>query len=145
MHIQIINGPNLNLLGTRQPELYGAVSFEAYLPQLQERFPEHRISYFQSNHEGQLIDKIQELIDGGADGLVLNPAAYGHTSIAIADALAMLSVPVIEVHISNIYERESFRHHTYTAAIAREVIAGMGMKGYEVAVEKLLQLFDVRR
>lgn len=145
MHIQIINGPNLNLLGTREPEIYGAISFEVYLAQLREQFPEHKISYFQSNHEGQLIDKVQDMLNGNIHGLIMNPAAYGHTSIAIADALSMLHIPVIEVHISNIYEREVFRHHTYTAAIAREVIVGKGMEGYKIAMEKMMRLFDADR
>ncbi len=140
MRIQIINGPNLNLLGKRQPEIYGSLSFEDYLDELRSLFSEHEISYFQSNHEGAIIDAIQELMAGGTDALIINPAAYGHTSIAIADALAMLNIPIIEVHISNIYERESFRHHTYSSSAATATIVGKGLEGYRLAIEKLITL-----
>ncbi|HLU18047.1 MAG TPA: type II 3-dehydroquinate dehydratase [Edaphocola sp.] len=137
--IQIINGPNLNMLGKRQPEIYGSRSFEDFLNELRTDFPQLQLSYFQSNHEGAIIDKIQELMQD-CDGLIINPAAYGHTSIAIADALAMLAIPIIEVHISDIYEREPFRHHTFTAAYARKQFVGHGLGGYRLAVEALLAL-----
>lgn len=138
MRIKIINGPNLNLLGRRQPEIYGSLSFEAYLATLQATFGGHELSYFQSNHEGAIIDTIQELMDDTFDGLVINPAAYTHTSIAIADALAMLSIPVVEVHISNIYERESFRQHSFVHPLAAVTIVGKGLEGYKMAIEFLL-------
>lgn len=138
MKIKIINGPNLNLLGTRQPEIYGHIRFEDFLQSLRLDFPDVELTYFQSNHEGSLIDEIQGMI-AGYDALVLNPAAYGHTSIALADALACLSIPVIEVHISDIYQRESYRHHTYTAAYALEMITGRGLEGYKDAITLLLE------
>lgn len=138
MRIKIINGPNLNLLGRRQPEIYGSLSFEAYLATLKSTFSAHEFSYFQSNHEGAIIDEIQELLEGTFDGLVINPAAYTHTSIAIADALAMLSIPVVEVHISNIYEREPFRQLSFVQALAALSIVGEGLEGYKMAVEFLL-------
>ncbi|MNS12314.1 3-dehydroquinate dehydratase [compost metagenome] len=138
MKIKIINGPNLNMLGTRQPPIYGTVRFEDYLLQLKAAFPPVVLSYFQSNHEGALIDEIQSLTEGEYDALILNPAAYGHTSIAIADALACLSIPIIEVHISDISKRESFRHHTYTAAHALHMITGKGLDGYKEAINLLL-------
>ncbi|WP_129021549.1 type II 3-dehydroquinate dehydratase [Edaphocola flava] len=138
MKIKIINGPNLNMLGTRQPHIYGNVRFEDYLLQLEADFKPVVLSYFQSNHEGALIDEIQSLTEGGYDALILNPAAYGHTSIAIADALACLSIPIIEVHISDISKRESFRHHTYTAVHALHMITGKGLDGYKEAINLLL-------
>jgi 3-dehydroquinate dehydratase-2 len=138
MKIKIINGPNLNMLGTRQPHIYGNVRFEDYLLQLEADFKPVVLSYFQSNHEGALIDEIQSLTEGGYDALILNPAAYGHTSIAIADALACLSIPIIEVHISDIYKREPFRHHTYTAVHALHMITGKGLDGYKEAINLLL-------
>lgn len=134
MKIKIINGPNLNLLGTRQPHIYGSLRFEEYLQQLRAEFSGVEITYFQSNHEGALIDEIQSMIDSDYAALVLNPAAYGHTSIALADALACLSIPVIEVHISDISQRESYRHHTYTSAYAQHMIAGKGLDGYREAI-----------
>lgn len=140
MRIKIINGPNLNMLGKRQPELYGSLSFEAYFAGLQAMFGGHELSYFQSNHEGAIIDAIQEMMAGAYDGLVINPAAYTHTSIAIADALAMLTIPVVEVHISNIYEREAFRQHSFVRAIAAETIVGKGLDGYKMAIDFLLAL-----
>ncbi|RQO31022.1 3-dehydroquinate dehydratase [Taibaiella sp. KBW10] len=138
MKIKIMNGPNLNLLGTRQPELYGSTRFEDYFATLSAHFPEVTLSYFQSNHEGALIDELQLMI-GQYDGLILNPAAYGHTSIALADALACLDMPIIEVHISDIYQREAYRQHTYTAAYAQHMITGKGLEGYKEAIEKLLR------
>ncbi|WP_299284174.1 type II 3-dehydroquinate dehydratase, partial [uncultured Mucilaginibacter sp.] len=112
MKIQIINGPNLNLLGLREPEVYGHTSFTDYFLELQQRFPEIEFSYFQSNKEGELIDKIQE-VGFDYDGIVLNAGGYTHTSIALGDAIAAIKTPVVEVHISNVHQRETFRHHSY--------------------------------
>lgn len=133
MKILILNGPNLNLLGKREPEIYGTVSFEAYLPQLRERFPQHEISYFQSNHEGVLIDQLQAT-EGQYNAVVMNPGAYAHTSIAIADCIRAISVPVVEVHISDITKREPYRRHSYTAEACLKCISGIGLKGYDEAI-----------
>ena len=114
MKILILNGPNLNLIGKREPEIYGNMSFEEYIPKLIEAFPQHEISYFQSNHEGVLIDTLQEA-DGQYDAVVLNPGGYAHTSIALADCIRAISIPVVEVHISDISQRESYRRHSFTA------------------------------
>ena len=141
MKIKIVNGPNLNLLGRRQHEIYGSQPFEAYFQQLVASFPDVELTYFQSNHEGAIIDCLQEMLDG-YDGLILNPAAYGHTSIAIADTLAMLVIPIVEVHISNIYEREAFRHRTYTSSFALESIIGKGIAGYKIALDMLLKKME---
>jgi 3-dehydroquinate dehydratase-2 len=135
--ILIINGPNLNLLGVREKSIYGKQDFESYFQKLVERYPQIRLSYFQSNHEGQLIDKIHE-VGFDFDGIILNAGAYTHTSIALADAIAAVNTPVIEVHISNVHARESFRHHSFLAASCVGVIAGFGLKGYELALEALL-------
>lgn len=135
--ILILNGPNLNLLGTREPELYGKVSFDDYLPHLKALFPESRLDYFQSNHEGVLIDKLQEA-DGVYDGIVMNPGAYAHTSIAIADCLRAIHVPVVEVHLTDIRQREAYRHHSFTAEACRDCIMGKGLEGYALAMEELL-------
>ncbi|WP_118952790.1 type II 3-dehydroquinate dehydratase [Taibaiella helva] len=137
MHLTIINGPNLNLLGTREPEIYGSRSFESFLEELKTRFPAVRFDYFQSNGEGALIDRIQACM-GRTDGIIFNGAGYTHTSIAIADALAAAAVPTVEVHISNIHARESFRQHSYTGAKAIGVITGLGLEGYALAVQYLL-------
>ena len=136
MNILILNGPNLNLLGKREPEIYGNVSFEAYLPQLRERFPQHTLTYFKSNHEGILIDKMQEA-DGQYDAVVMKPGAYAHTSIAIADCIRAISIPVIEVHISDISKREPYRRHSFTAEACVKCISGLGMEGYAKAIETL--------
>ncbi len=133
MKIIIINGPNLNLLGTREPHIYGRQSFEEYFAQLQGEYPHLTLHYFQSNHEGALIDKLHE-VGFTYDGIVLNAGAYTHTSIALADAIAAIRTPVIELHISNVFEREEFRHHSYLSANCRGLIAGLGMKGYELAI-----------
>ncbi|UEG55065.1 type II 3-dehydroquinate dehydratase [Mucilaginibacter daejeonensis] len=138
MKIQIINGPNLNLLGVREPSIYGDQSFEEYFKTLQQRYPEHTFSYFQSNKEGELIDKLHE-VGFDHDGIVLNAGAYTHTSIAIADAIAAINTPVIEVHLSNVHKRETFRHHSMLAANCIGVIAGFGMDSYRLAVEHLIQ------
>lgn len=136
MKIAIINGPNLNLLGTREPELYGNQSFEQYLTELRQLFPLTDFEYFQSNVEGELITKIQQ-VGFSVDGIILNAAAYTHTSVGIGDAVAAINAPVIEVHISNVYSRERFRHESYIAPHAKGVIAGLGLKGYELAARAL--------
>jgi 3-dehydroquinate dehydratase-2 len=134
MHITIINGPNLNLLGNREPEIYGSQSFEAYFLQLQQRFPDVQLAYFQSNHEGALIDKLQSS-DVLSDGIILNAAGYTHTSVALADTIRAIRTKVIEVHISNIHAREGFRQHSFTGAHAAGVITGLGLEGYALAVQ----------
>ena len=139
MKIQIINGPNLNLLGVREPGIYGDSSFESYLPQLRAKFPDVEIEYFQSNCEGALIDKLQE-VGFTYDGVVLNAGAYTHTSIALYDCVRALQCPVVEVHISNVHQREAFRHHSYIASACVGVICGFGLKSYELAVEGLMNL-----
>lgn len=136
MNLLIINGPNLNLLGKREPEIYGKLSFEEYLLQLRERFPQHQIAYFQSNHEGVLIDTLQEA-DGKYDGVVMNPGAYAHTSIALADCIRAISIPVVEVHISDISKREPFRRHSFTAEACVKSFMGLDMEGYAKAIEYL--------
>lgn len=136
MKIQIINGPNLNLLGVREKSIYGDSSFDSYFTTLQQRYPEHELLYFQSNKEGELIDKLHE-VGFNFDGVILNAGAYTHTSIAIADAIAGINAPVIEVHISNVYKRESFRHKSMLAANCVGVIAGFGLNSYRLAVEHL--------
>ncbi len=134
MKIQIINGPNLNLLGVREKSIYGDSSFETYLVELRKRYPEIEIDYYQSNVEGEIINKLHE-IGFSYDGIVLNAGAYTHTSVAIADAIAGIKTAVIEVHISNVYKREEFRHHSMLAASCKGVIAGFGMDSYRLAVE----------
>ncbi len=133
MDIIIINGPNLNLLGTREPEIYGGQRFEDYFLELQKTFPDISLHYFQSNAEGKLIDKLHG-IGFSFDGVVLNAGAYTHTSIAMADAIAAIKTPVIEVHISNVYAREAFRHHSYLSANCAGCIVGLGITGYELAI-----------
>lgn len=139
MNIQIINGPNLNLLGRREPEVYGHCSFDTYLDQLRQRYPEHRIDYFQSNSEGALIDKLHQ-VGFDADGIVLNAGAYTHTSVALHDALRAITAPTIEVHISNVHTREEFRHHSLISAACKGVICGFGLDSYRLAIEALLAL-----
>ena len=140
MKIQIINGPNLNLLGQREPGIYGSASFESYLQQLRERYASVAIDYFQSNHEGMLIDKMQEVgFFNPCQGIVLNAGAYTHTSVALQDCIRSLRVPVIEVHISNVHQREEFRHHSMISAACKGVICGFGLDSYRLAVEALLQ------
>ena len=133
MKIQIINGPNLNLLGKREPEVYGSKSFEEYLAELKAKYPNIEISYFQSNHEGTIIDKIHE-VGFEVEGIVLNAGAYTHTSIAIADAVSAIKSPVVEVHISNIHKREAFRRHSYIGGVSKGVIVGFGLQSYELAI-----------
>ena len=137
MKISIINGPNLNLLGTREPEIYGNLSFPEYFTTLQIKFPSIEFTYFQSNIEGVLINKVQEL-GFSFDGIILNAAAYTHTSIGIGDAVKAITTPVIEVHISNTFSRENFRHQSYISGNAKGVILGFGLKSYELAVQSFL-------
>jgi 3-dehydroquinate dehydratase-2 len=137
MKIQIINGPNLNLLGVREKSIYGSNSFDTYLDELRKRYPDVEIEYYQSNVEGELINKLHE-IGFSYDGVVLNAGAYTHTSVAIADAIAAINTPVIEVHISNVYKREEFRHHSMLAASCKGVIAGFGLDSYRLGIENLL-------
>jgi len=137
MNIQIINGPNLNLLGVREKSIYGDTSFETYLDTLRKRYANITINYYQSNVEGEIINKLHE-IGFSYDGIVLNAGAYTHTSIAIADAIAAINTPVIEVHISNVHKREEFRHRSMLAASCRGVIAGFGMDSYRLAIENLM-------
>ncbi|MBO1363050.1 type II 3-dehydroquinate dehydratase [Prevotella sp. A2931] len=139
MKIQIINGPNLNLLGVREPDVYGNNSFESYLPQLRRKFPDVEIEYFQSNSEGALIDKLQE-VGFTHDGVVLNAGAYTHTSVALHDCIRSLKCPVVEVHISNVHRREEFRHHSFISSACLGVICGFGLKSYELAVEGIRNL-----
>ena len=135
--ILILNGPNLNLLGRREPEIYGSVSFETYLQSLKAEFPEIQLDYCQSNHEGVLIDKLQEA-DGVYDGVVMNPGGYAHTSIALADCIRAINVPVVEVHISDINKREPYRQYSFTAEASKDCIKGKGLEGYALAVRELL-------
>ncbi len=134
MNLLIINGPNLNLLGKREPSIYGSQTFEEYFESLKAAYPQVNLHYFQSNHEGALIDKIHE-VGFTFEGIIINAGAYTHTSIAIADAIGAITTPVIEVHISNIHAREAFRHHSYLGAKCVGSIVGLGLKGYRLAVE----------
>lgn len=133
MKIAIINGPNLNLLGTREPDLYGSQTFEQYLVSLERQYPNVSFSYFQSNIEGELVGELQR-VGFDHDGIVLNPAAYTHTSVAIGDAIAAIRTPVIEVHISNVHAREEFRRISHVSAKCKGTIAGLGLRGYALAV-----------
>ena len=137
MNIWIINGPNLNLLGVREPGIYGSKDFDTYLKELRERYPNVEINYFQSNLEGVIIDKLHE-IGFTANGIILNGGAYTHTSVAIADAISAISTPVVEVHISNTAKRESFRHTSYLTPVCRGVIMGFGFDSYELALKSVL-------
>ena len=137
MKIIIINGPNLNLLGRREPEIYGAHSFDDYFKELQNKFSDVDLSYFQSNIEGEIIDKLHE-VGFSYDGVILNAAAYTHTSVGIGDAVKAIETPVVEVHISNVHAREEFRHQSFIAANARGVIVGFGLKSYDLAIESFL-------
>jgi len=137
MKLIIINGPNLNLLGKREPEVYGKETFDSYLSQLKTTFPQITLDYYQSNIEGELIDKLQE-VGFSYDGIILNAAAYTHTSIGIGDAVKAISTPVIEVHISNTFSRESFRHQSFISTNAKGIIIGFGLKSYELAIASFL-------
>lgn len=135
--ILILNGPNLNLLGKREPGVYGNESFEDYFSKLKDLFPELDLHYYQSNHEGALIDKIHE-VGFSFDGIIINAGGYTHTSVALADALSAVTTPAVEVHISNIHARESFRHHSYLTSRCKGMICGLGLKGYELAIRYLM-------
>lgn len=138
MKVSIINGPNLNLLGKREPELYGAVSFDDFLRSLQERFPNITIEYYQSNVEGELINEIQRA-GFSSDGIILNPGGYTHTSVAIGDAVAAIKAPVVEVHISNVHAREEFRRQSFVSPKAVGTICGLGLEGYSLALQWLMR------
>ena len=138
MKIQIINGPNLNLLGLREPSIYGSEGFESYISQLRDLYSILEIDYYQSNVEGELINKLHE-VGFTYDGIIINAGGYTHTSVAIADAIAAIKTPVIEVHISNIYAREEFRHVSLTGKNCKGVLTGFGLDGYRLAIESLLK------
>lgn len=133
----IINGPNLNLLGTREPELYGSLSFTEFLDKLSGKYPDISLEHYQSNVEGELIDKLQE-VGFSYDGIILNAAAYTHTSVGIGDAVKAITTPVVEVHISNTFSREKFRHKSYVSPHAKGVILGFGLQSYELAIQSFL-------
>lgn len=137
MKLLIINGPNLNLLGKREPEVYGTQTFEDFFQTLQSKFPTIELNYFQSNIEGELVSKIQE-VGFTIDGIILNAAAYTHTSVAIGDAVKAIATPVVEVHISNTFSREEFRHQSYISAHAKGVILGFGLQSYDLAIQSFL-------
>jgi 3-dehydroquinate dehydratase-2 len=137
MKIQIINGPNLNLLGTREPGVYGSKSFEQYYAELEAQFPEIALSYYQSNVEGELINKLHET-GFDFDGIIINAGGYTHTSVALADAIAAITTPVVEVHVSNIYAREEYRHVSLTGKNCKGVLTGFGLDGYRLAIQSFL-------
>lgn len=137
MKLLIINGPNLNLLGKREPTIYGNETFDMYFDKLQQKFQHLELHYFQSNIEGEIIDKLHE-VGFHFDGIILNAAAYTHTSVGIGDAVKAIETPVVEVHISNIHAREEFRHHSFIAPNARGVLFGFGLKGYDLAIQSFL-------
>ena len=137
MKLIIINGPNLNLLGKREPDVYGSESFESYFTLLEQKYPDISLEYYQSNIEGEIITKIQET-GYSHNGIILNAGAYTHTSIGIADAIKAVTAPVVEVHISNTFSRETFRHQSYISPVAKGVIIGFGLKGYDLALQSLI-------
>jgi 3-dehydroquinate dehydratase-2 len=137
MKLMIINGPNLNLLGKREPEVYGSTTFEDYFGELQKKFPQVELTYFQSNIEGELIGKIQE-VGFDYDGIILNAAAYTHTSVGIGDAVKAVETPVVEVHISNTHKREEYRHVSFISPGAKGVILGFGLQSYDLAIQSFL-------
>lgn len=137
MKIAIINGPNLNLTGIREPDTYGKTGFDVFIPALRKEFPEHEIVYFQSNVEGEIINFLQQA-GFSSDGIILNAGAYTHTSVAIGDAVKAISAPVVEVHMSNVWAREEFRQRSYISTAARGVIAGFGLGSYRLALLSLL-------
>lgn len=137
MRIEIVNGPNLNLTGVRQPEIYGTVTMEQMVARLRARFPEVEIGYYQSNVEGELINRLHE-VGFKADGIVLNAGGYSHTSVALHDAVAAITTPVVEVHISNIFAREEYRRHSMLSDVCRGMVCGLGLEGYRFAVESFL-------
>ena len=134
MKILILNGPNLNLLGKREPEIYGSASFEEYFVSLKKKFADLELDYFQSNHEGALIDKLHE-VGFSYDGIVLNAGAYTHTSVGLADAIKGIETPVVEVHISNVHQREEFRHKSYLSPVCKGVVLGFGLKSYDLGID----------
>tara|TARA_Y100000766_G_C18692722_1_gene500253 strand:+ start:143 stop:559 length:417 start_codon:yes stop_codon:yes gene_type:complete len=138
MKILIINGPNLNLLGKREPDVYGSTTFEEYFEKLKGNLKKIKLEYFQSNVEGELIDKIHE-VGFSYDGIVINAGAYTHTSVALRDAIASIESPVIEVHISNTHQREEFRHHSYISPVCKGIILGFGLDSYRLAIESFLK------
>lgn len=138
MKIAVLNGPNLDRLGKREPEIYGSTTLSDLEKSLREKFPKVDFDFFQSNSEGGLVDKISALADEKCDGIVFNPAAYSHTSVALRDALSGAGIKTVEVHISNIHQREAFRHHSHTACVSHAVITGMGLSGYQYAVDFLV-------
>ncbi|MEM1136865.1 MAG: type II 3-dehydroquinate dehydratase [Bacteroidota bacterium] len=144
MAIHIVNGPNLNLLGKREPHIYGSQTFEDFFKILAKEFKEVGLKYFQSNSEGSLLDHIHK-IGFESEGIILNAGAYTHSSIALGDAVAAISSPLIEVHISNVYKREAFRHHSYISAHANGIIVGMGLNGYRLAVQHLIALQQTQK
>jgi 3-dehydroquinate dehydratase-2 len=137
MHIEIINGPNLNLTGVREPEVYGSTTMEEYIASLRKQFPDVEISYYQSNVEGELIDRIQQ-VGFRYDGLIVNLGGYSHTSVALRDALLAVPAPKIEVHLSNIFAREEYRHHSLITSACRGMVCGLGLLGYELAIRAML-------
>ena len=134
MKLLIINGPNLGNIGRREPEIYGHEDFEPFFDSLKKEFPEHEIHYFQSHHEGEIVEKIHSAKDENYDGLILNAGAYSHTSYSIRDAVAAINIPVVMAHISNVYARENFRHENVIAAKCKGVVTGFGLRSYELAV-----------
>ncbi len=139
MKLLILNGPNLNLLGKREPEIYGTMTFEQYFEDIKKQFSDVQLSYYQSNHEGDLVDKLHE-VGFSYDGVVLNAGAYTHTSVALADAVAGIKTPVIEVHISQVFAREAFRHHSYIAPQCKASISGFGLDSYRLAILGLIKM-----
>lgn len=135
--IIIVNGPNLNLLGIREPEVYGNRTFEDYFQELKQQYPQIALEYYQSNVEGELINKLQEA-GFSYDGIILNAGGYSHTSVAIHDAIAAITTPVVEVHISNIYAREEYRHHSLLSSACKGIICGLGLQGYNLAIQSLI-------
>lgn len=146
MYIQIIHGPNLNLLGKREPEHYGVQTLDDinHALALRAQKLDVKVDFFQSNHEGHLVDALHRAADAGADGIIINPAAYTHTSVALRDAVSAIQVPVVEVHLSNIHARETFRHHSYLAPVAIAQLCGFGAHGYILALEGLIQYLHSR-
>lgn len=138
MKILILNGPNLNLVGTREPEVYGDLSFEESFEELKEAYFDVELTYFQSNHEGDLIDKIQQASKSNMDGIILNAGGFTHTSVALRDAISSVKIAVVEVHISNIYAREEFRQKSLISAVCKGVISGFGLEGYALALDSFL-------
>ena len=136
-HILIVNGPNLNLLGVREPQVYGNRTFEDYFLELKRQYPNIALEYYQSNVEGELINKLQE-VGFSYDGIILNAGGYSHTSVAIHDAIAAITTPVVEVHISNIYAREEYRHHSLLSDACKGIICGLGLQGYDLAIQSLI-------